>query len=159
MWTVEVIVMLAMIVSNSLFAAYEIALASVTLVRLQALAHEHRRGAKAAVAMKAKIEASLAVIQLGVTLLGAIAAATGGSAAKEVIEPHLLSLGISGGFAKTLAIAMVVVPLTMVTIIFGELLPKVFALRNKEWVCLQLSPLMQWVSRSVWPVGAVSKIT
>ncbi|MEX0585633.1 MAG: CBS domain-containing protein, partial [Pirellulales bacterium] len=36
-------------------------------------------------------------------------------------------------------------------IIFGELVPKVFALRHKEWVCLKLSPMMEWFSFSVWP--------
>jgi putative hemolysin len=39
----------------------------------------------------------------------------------------------------------------VITIIVGELVPKVFALRNKEWVCLTLSPLMQWFALSVFP--------
>ena len=38
------------------------------------------------------------------------------------------------------------------TIIFGELIPKVFALRNKELVCLRLSPAMQWFAWSAWPI-------
>jgi putative hemolysin len=50
-----------------------------------------------------------------------------------------------------MAIGLVVVPLTCLTITFGELLPKVFSLRNKEWVCLRLSPLMRWFCFSVWP--------
>ena len=50
-----------------------------------------------------------------------------------------------------LAIAAIVLPLTFFTIIFGELMPKVFSLRNKEWVCLRLSPLMRWFCFSVWP--------
>ena len=47
--------------------------------------------------------------------------------------------------------ALVVIPLTIVTIVFGELIPKVFALRNNERVCLTLSPPLEWFSRSVWP--------
>ena len=54
--------------------------------------------------------------------------------------------------ANVLAIVLVVLPLTAVTIVGGELLPKLFALRNKEWVCLRLSPLMKMFARSVWPV-------
>jgi putative hemolysin len=46
----------------------------------------------------------------------------------------------------------VVVPLTVLTIMFGELVPKVFALRNKEWVCLRLSPFMYWFSFFVHPI-------
>lgn len=70
---------LCMVLLNGLFAAYEIALASVAVGRLKILADEHRRGAKAALWMKQNMEASLAVVQLGITLVGAIAAATGGA--------------------------------------------------------------------------------
>lgn len=51
-----------------------------------------------------------------------------------------------------IAITIIVIPLTLLTIVFGELIPKVFALRNKEWVCLRLSPWIEWFSISVWPI-------
>ncbi len=151
MWTIELIVVFAMIAFNGVFAAYEIALASVGMGRLHTLAGERRRGAAAALQMKERMEGSLAVVQLGITLVGATAAATAGAGSEESIEPLLRSWGISVGVAQFLSIAIVVVPLTVFTIILGELVPKVFALRNKEWVCLQLSPLMKWFSYSVWP--------
>jgi putative hemolysin len=151
MWTIELLVMVAMIAVNSVFAAYELALASVSLGRLDALAREGRVGAAAAVRMKQGMEGSLAVVQLGITLVGAIAAATGGAGAEEWIEPILMEGGFGGGVAQLLAIALVVVPLTVFTIIFGELVPKVFALKNKEWVCLRISPPMEWFSKIVWP--------
>lgn len=163
MWSIELIVIALMIASNSVFAAYEIALASIGIGRLHGLERAGRRGARSALRMKQRMEASLAVVQLGITLVGATAAATGGAGAEEAIEPMLREAGLSGGFAQFLAIALVVAPLTVVTIILGELVPKVFALRNKEWVCLTLSPPMQWFSYSVWPAvwfleGAVSLI-
>ena len=151
MWTIELAVMLAMVCFNSVFAAYEIALASVGVARLDSLAREHRKGAAAALRMKKNMEASLAVVQLGITLVGAIAAATGGAGAGESLAPLLVSWGMLPGTAEFLAIAMVVIPLTVVTIIAGELVPKVFALRNKEWVCLRLSRPMEWFSYTVWP--------
>jgi putative hemolysin len=151
MWTVELIVMALMIALNSVFAAYEIALASIGLARLDTLAHEGRHGAASALRMKHGMEGSLAVVQLGITLVGAIAAATGGAGAQESIEPLLLARGFSAGSAQFIAIAAIVLPLTIVTIIFGELVPKVFALGNREWVCLRLSPLMEWFSYCVWP--------
>lgn len=152
MWGVELIVMLAMILLNGVFAGYEIALASVSLARLEALVLENRAGAKASLAMKRGMERSLAVVQLGVTLCGAIAAATGGAGAEKQIVPLLNGVGVSPVLIHPLAIAVVVVPLTVITIIFGELVPKVFGLRNKEWLCLRLSPLMSWFAASVWPV-------
>ena len=48
-------------------------------------------------------------------------------------------------------LALVVLPLTVVTIIAGELVPKVFALRNAEWVVLRLSPAMRGFAALVWP--------
>jgi putative hemolysin len=66
--------------------------------------------------------------------------------------PLLERAGVPHALLGPVAIALVVIPLTLVTLFFGELLPKVFSLRNKEWVCLRLSPLMQWVAGSVWPV-------
>ncbi|HEX9653385.1 MAG TPA: hemolysin family protein [bacterium] len=150
---VEIIVMLAMIAMNSVFAGYEIALASVSLARLQILAQENRGGARAALYMKEKMEASLAVVQLGITLVGAIAAATGGAGAEEKLAPLIRTqFGVAAGWADFLAIAVVVLPLTVVTIMFGELIPKVFALRNKEWLCLKLSPVMRWFSYAFRPI-------
>lgn len=151
MLTFELTVILGMIVFNSVFAGYEIALASINVGRLEVLAREKRAGAKAALEMKQRMEASLAVVQLGITLVGATAAATGGAGAEAAIEPMLLARGMSPTLAQLLAIAVVVAPLTVITIIFGELVPKIYSIRNKEWVCLKLSPPMQVFSYAVWP--------
>lgn len=151
MWTVELVVMLLMICLNSVFAAYEISLASIGAGRLHSFLAEKKRGAESAVRMKENIEGSLAVVQLGITLVGVIAAATGGAGAEETFEPILLRWGVPESISQILAISIVVVPLTVVTIVGGELVPKVFALRNKELVCLTLSPIMEWFAVSVKP--------
>ncbi|MEW4563836.1 hemolysin family protein [Bremerella sp. JC770] len=151
MGTFELLIIALMIAFNSVFAAYEIALASIGLGRLHALKDEKRVGAASALRMKDNMEASLAVVQLGITLVAAVAAATGGAGAAEKVEPMLIESGFSETAAALLAITLVVAPLTMVTILFGELVPKVFALKNKEWICLKLSPPMEWFSYAVWP--------
>ena len=153
MWGVELTIMGVMVVLNGFFAAYELALASVSLPRLQALADQHRLGAKAALSMKQGIEGSLAVVQLGITLVGVIAAATGGAGAAEELTPRMqASFGLKPPLAEVVSISLVVIPLTLITIVFGELIPKVFALRNKEWVCLRMSPAMRWFAYAIWPV-------
>lgn len=151
MWTLELAVMIIMIGLNSIFAGYEISLASIGAGRLHTLRTEKKRGAESAVRMKENIEGSLAVVQLGITLVGVIAAATGGAGAEETFEPMLVEWGVPQTLSQILAIALVVLPLTIVTIVAGELVPKVFALRNKEWVCLTLSPIMEWFAISVKP--------
>jgi putative hemolysin len=126
--------MAAMVLVNGIFAAFEIALATVSIARLQALVERRRHGAAAAVRMKNDMEGSLAVVQLGITLVGAIAAATGGAGAEEAIAPALRAAGLGPNLAEVVAIALVVIPLTAVTIVLGELMPKLFGLRHKEWV-------------------------
>jgi putative hemolysin len=152
MWGFELAVMLLMIAVNGVLAAYEIALAAVSLARLHLLREEGRAGAAAAEEMKKNMEGSLATIQVGITLVGAVAAAIGGAGAEVQIAPWLESLGLPATAADAVAILLVVLPLTAMTIIFGELVPKVLALRNKEWICLTLSPVMQLLSYSVWPL-------
>ena len=85
----EWIVVGLMVLVNALFAAYEIALASVTKARLQALMDQGRFGAHSAVIMKERIEKSLAVVQLGITIVGLTAGATSGAKASESLSPIL----------------------------------------------------------------------
>jgi putative hemolysin len=153
MWGVELIVMIAMIAINSVFTGYEIALASIGIGRLRRLAQDGRRGARVALHMKENMEASLAVVRLGITLVGATAAAVGGAGAEGSVSPTVeAAFGLSPRAAEVAAIALVVAPLTIVTILAGELIPKDFALRNAERVTLALSPAMRWFSLSVWPL-------
>ncbi len=149
---IELLVVSLMILVNGMFASYEIALASVTMSRLQVLANQGRRGAAAAISMKDGIEKSLAAVQLGITLVGLTAGAAGGASASEDIAPILRELGCSNWLADSLAIAVWVLPLTVITIVIGELVPKLFALRNKEWVCLAMSPGMRIFVTSTWPI-------
>lgn len=155
MWGLTLLVMLVMVALNGLFAGFEIALASVSAGRLDILAREGKRGAAAALRMKNNMEASLAVVQLGITLAGVIAAAVGGAGAEESVEPLVRPLvervGLGDTATQALSITLVVVPLTAVTIVFGELVPKVFSIRHKEWVTLTLAPPLEWFALAVWP--------
>ena len=155
------LIILAMLLLNGVFAAYEIALASVRPSRLKALADQRRSGAATALRMKDRMEGSLAVVQLGITLVGAIAAATGGASIDEWLTPILTTWGVSERLAQFIALTCFVVPLSAVTIVIGELIPKVLALKNPEWICTALSPVMwafSWVvSPAVWFLEGLTK--
>lgn len=149
----ELLIMAFMISTNAIFAGYEIALASVSLARLERLHQEKQRSAEVTLYMKQNMEASLAVVQLAITLAGSIAAAVGGAGVGTRLVPWLESrLPIATGTAEILAIACVVLPLTGVTILVGELIPKVYALRHAESVCLKLSPFMRWITFLFRPI-------
>jgi putative hemolysin len=148
----EVAIITVMLVMNGFFAAYELALASASLGRLRILAERKEPGAAAALAMKNRMEASLAVVQIGITLVGAVAAATGGAGAAKSLVPWLQAgLGVSQEWADVLSIVLVVLPLSAITIIAGELVPKSVAIRHSEWVCLRLSPVMRVFALVVYP--------
>lgn len=149
---IELVVVAAMLAVNAVFASYEMALASVSRARLEVLLQAKRRGARSAAFMKDRLEGSLAVIQLGITLAGAIAAATGGATVDEWLAPWLTgSFGVSRGTAQFLALVLFVIPLSAITIIFAELVPKMIGIRNREGVVLTLSPAMQAVARVFHP--------
>ena len=140
----EAVVIALMLAINALFAAYEIALASVSRARLSALEKRRALGAGAALFMKEHMEGSLALVQLAITLAGAVAAATGGNGVGEYLVPWLEStLGLGNGAAEFLGITIFVLPFSVFSIIFSELVPKMFAIENNERITLALSPLMR----------------
>jgi putative hemolysin len=152
----ELIVLAGLLLVNALFAAYETALAAVSQARLHALERAGHRGAAAAVFMKTRIERSLAVTQLGMTLVAAIAAAFGGASVEERLAPALEArFGFSPRVAGAIALASIVIPLSALTIVFAELAPKVLALRHREAVCLGLSPPMRLLTGLLAPVVTV----
>jgi putative hemolysin len=147
-----VLIIAMMLLLNGVFAAYELALASVRLDRLKILTEQKRRGAATALRMKNRMEGSLAVVQLGITVVGAIAAATGGASVDERFSPLIANtLNVSDRLADAFALVCFVIPLAAFTIVIGELIPKVLAIKNAEWVCTALSPLMWAFALVVYP--------
>ena len=159
MFVYELAVIGAMLVFNAVFAAYEMGLASISRARLAILLHDRKKGAADAVYMKDRMEASLAVVQVGITVVGAVAAATGGAGVEEQFSPYVQQWGLSETLADVIVLAMLVIPLTFVTIVFAELVPKMFALQNNEWVVLRLSPIMKVLSRVAHPVVWITEGT
>lgn len=149
----ELLIIFFMIIFNAIFAAYEMALASISRSRLVYLVHSKRKGAQDALYMKDQMEASLAVVQVGITLVGAIAAAIGGAGVVDSVKPYLvLNYHLSDSLAEFVSLVILIIPLSIATIIFAELIPKTYALRHKEEVCLALSKTMRFFAALSYPV-------
>jgi putative hemolysin len=147
---------LAMVLLTAVFAAYELSLASVRPGRLKMLVEQKRRGAATALRMKERMEQSLAVAQLGMTLTGVIAAATGGASVEEKLSPIIKqSLNLPERFADVVALVCFVIPLAALTTVVGELVPKVLGIKYPEWVCVTLSPLMWAFATVIYPAVVV----
>jgi putative hemolysin len=142
-----------MLLVNAIFAAYEMALATITKARVMMLVHLNKKGAQETLFMKERMEGSLAVVQLGITFAGAIAAAIGGLGVNEHLSPLFkVQWHMSDFMADMLSLIFLVIPLTCMTIIFSELIPKTYAIKHHDRVCLTLSPLMKFLSIWAYPV-------
>ena len=149
----ELLIILIMIILNAVFAGYEMALASVSRIKLMYLVQAKKKGALEALFMKDRMEASLAAVQLGVTLVGSIAAAIGGAGVTEALNPYFQKhLGLSKAMAESLSLVTLVIPLSSFTLIFAELIPKTYAIKNSEWVMLKLSKTMIYFTYIAYPV-------
>jgi putative hemolysin len=127
----ELFVIAACLVFNALFAAFEMAFVSIPRPELRRLARSGVKDAQRILSLRENPERTLSIIQIGITLVGAISAAVGGAGASESIEPLFRKhLGMSENSAEFLSILMVVLPLTYLSVVVGELVPKSLALKN-----------------------------
>lgn len=115
---------------NAFFSAYEMAFVTVSPEEMEELAEESGTR-KQLNAYKKRPERTLSIIQIGITLVGAVAAAVGGTGAVENIEPYFMNnFQMSKSFAEAIAVTIVIIPLTYLSVVFGEIIPKTIALKH-----------------------------
>ena len=121
-------VLLALVLLNGVLAGAELALVTVREGRLRSLARAGDRRARAALSLRAHPERFLATVQVGITGIGALTGAVGGSAVTAQLAPWFERLGFHD-FAAELAFVTVVGGVTYLSVVLGELVPKSIALR------------------------------
>lgn len=144
----ELTFILILILVNGFFAASEMALVTSRRARLKTMADEGKSGAKTVLKIKERPGNYLAAVQVGITLVGSLASAVGGAAAVPVIAKALSSSPILSPYAGQLALILVVVTITYLSLVLGELVPKQMALRNPEALASML----------IWPIQFLSRI-
>lgn len=158
----EMLIVLGLILVNGVFAAAEIAIVSLRRTRLQQLVEDGRTGAAAVAALRAHPEHFLATVQIGITVVGATAAAFGGYTIAGHLEPVVSGVPWLAEEAEELSLAVVVVAISYFSLVLGELVPKSLALRGSEFYALLLArPLhgLSWVARPlVWVLTASSNL-
>lgn len=158
MVSLELAAVLFLILLNAFFAMSELAVVSARKIRLQQMAEEGRRGASTALALQEDPSRFLSTVQIGITLIGVINGAVGGATLSERLAPVLNAVPMLEGYGETLAIAIVVISITYLSLIIGELVPKRIALNNAEGIAVFAAPVMRGLSRStapfVWLLGA-----
>ena len=132
----ELAIILALVLANGVFAGAEIAIISLRKTRLAQLVEERRASARAVKQLRDQPERFLATVQIGVTIVGATAAAFGGAKLAGRLAPLLARIPFLERWADPLAFALVVAIVSYLTLVVGELVPKSLALRAPEGYAL-----------------------
>ncbi|HMF43559.1 MAG TPA: hemolysin family protein, partial [Polyangia bacterium] len=148
----ELFVIVALTLLNGVFAGAEIAIVSLRPTRLQQLVETARGGAKTIAALRAEPERFFAVVQVGITVVTTTAAAFGGARMARHIEPMLEALPVVGRDADGLALVIVVVLVSFLSLVLGELVPKSLALRHSEGYALLMAKPIALLSRVAAPI-------
>ncbi len=148
----EIVVILALILLNGLFAMSETAVVSARKARLQQLVDEGSRNAQAALDLANNPNRLLATVQIGITLIGILTGVFGGATVASALAALLSDIPALAPYSSAIATAVVVVVLTYLTLILGELAPKRLALNNAERVASAIAGPMTLLSRLTWPL-------
>jgi putative hemolysin len=142
----EIIIVLVLIVINGIFALSEFAIVSAKKTRLRQRAEEG--DARAATALKLANDPTpfLSTIQIGITLAGIFAGAFGGATIAEELASYLKEIPALAPYSDALSITLVVLVITYLTLIFGELVPKRLALNNAEAIASHVAKPMFFLS-------------
>lgn len=165
----EIIIILVLIALNGIFAMSEFALVSARKSRLQQ--QVEGGDARAAVALELANTPTpfLSTIQIGITLVGICAGAFGGATIAEGLSTYLKNIPTLAPYSDIISITLVVVVITYLTLIFGELVPKRLALNNAESIAstvakpihilsILAAPLVVILSRSTDAVLRIMRI-
>jgi putative hemolysin len=135
-----------LILLNGVFAMSEVALLTARKARLQRLVAEGDRSAAAALAMGENPNRFMSTIQIGITSIGILNGIVGEAAFAQPLGEWLITLGVPGNYAAMLATALVVIIITYVSIVVGELVPKRLGQINPETVARFVARPMSWLA-------------
>jgi putative hemolysin len=150
----DVLILFALVVFNGFFALSEMAVVSSRSARLQALADGDSKssGARVAARLREEPERFLSTVQIGITLIGVLSGAFGAATVSEPLAEILTGVEWIGTYGEPLAFGLVVVIVTILTLVIGELVPKRIALGNPEFFASAIARPMQGLSRLFSPL-------
>ncbi len=158
----EIVVILILIGLNGLFSMSELALVSVRRARLAVLERKGLAGAAAARVLVDDPQRFLPTLQVGITLIGILAGVFGGARLASRLAFWLARVPYFAKIADEVSLAIVVLVITYLTLVLGELVPKQLALRGPETiasaVARPLDVLSRFTSPIVWVLGKSSAL-
>ena len=148
----ELTIVISLTLLNGALAMSELAIVSSRPVRLKLMAEEGSKGADMALRLADDPGRFLSTVQIGITLVGVLSGAFSGATLGARLAGWLEAQGLSETLADGLGVGTVVVAITYLSLIVGELVPKQIALRAPEAVAAKVAPAMTLLSRFAWPL-------
>jgi putative hemolysin len=148
----EIILIVALIIANGVFSLSEIAIISARKARLQSRAERGDRRARAVIDLSNRSTEFLSTVQIGITLVGILTGVFGGATIAEQLAQRLDAIDWIAPHGESAAVTIVVIAITYLTLILGELIPKRLALANPERVALVVARPMVGLARIATPL-------
>jgi putative hemolysin len=147
----EALLIVGLILVNGIFSGAEIAVVAMRRSRVRELAESGSQAGLALDALRHDPERFLSTVQIGITVVGAAAAALGGASFAEHLEPLFARVPLLAPRASELALVVVVLLVSYFSIVLGELVPKSLALRTSEGYATLVARPLLWLSGVVKP--------
>jgi putative hemolysin len=147
----DIIIIFALVLLNGVFSLSELAVVSAKRLRLERMAQDGRRGARTALRLADDPSRFLSTVQVGITLIGIFNGAFGEASLVAKLTPQLAGMGVPEAYARPVALAVVVVVITFVSIVLGELVPKRIAILYPEQLAAMVARPMKTLSRLMHP--------
>lgn len=155
----EALIILVLILVNGLLSMSEMAIVASRKSRLQQRAEDGDVGAQIALEVARQPGPFLSTVQIGITLVGTLAGAFGGAAAAEPLAAWIGKIPQLTPYASAISVAVVVLAITYLSLVLGELTPKRIALNNAERIAAATAPMMQVLARATSPIVRVLSIS
>ena len=158
--TSEILIIVSVILINGVLAMSEMAVASSRKARLQQRINEGDKKADKVLSLLQEPNLFLSTVQIGITLIGVFTGAVGGATLAEPLGNLLERVPVLTDYADSIALGIVVISITFVSILLGELVPKRIALHSPEQIASFLAGPMIVVSKlfapPIWLLGKLS---
>jgi putative hemolysin len=156
---VQLLVLLLLIALNGLLVMAELAIVSSRPARLQKMAADGLRGAKAALALNSDTARFLPSVQIGITVVAILSGAYGELNLSPQLARLLTNAPLIGAYAQTAASAFVVAGIAYISLVIGELVPKQVALSNRERIACIVAPAMNAVAVAAAPIALLLRLS
>lgn len=148
----DIFILLALVVLNGLFVMSEIALVSARKSRLENMAQKGDRYARIALDLANNPDLFLSAAQIGITLIAIVTGVYSGERFSAYLQPVVEKIEVLKPYADTIATSIIVIIVTFLSIIFGELIPKRLGLRQSERIARLVARPMIWFATITHPI-------